>query len=187
MWISSLCQVLLEIKLPAAQLAPQVNNKNMLEKEDLDFLIELGKKINAQDPRGTQSPLFIIKQKVKNYGPDGCCNEADRIDEPDRDYLCESCEKLLDNDEMLPEWCDHCDHDAFNWYNWEDAPVIEDVGVFITAEAAQDHIDANDYHYCKPFTYGIGTWRNPEMKRVLEILSKLGSNDGQPRDTYRVR
>ena len=145
-----------------------------MEKEDLDFLIELGKKMNEQNPRGTQNPMFIIKQKVRVYGESGCCNETERREDYDGD-VCDSCQKLLDNDEELPDDCPYCDDECFVHFNWEDE-AVEDTSAFFTAEAAQEHIDLNDYHYHKPFTYATGTWRNPEMRRLQNILAKLGGD-----------
>lgn len=143
--------------------------------EDIRSLIELGKKINNQDPRGTQFPMFVIKQKVKVYGEQGCCSEHERREDYDGD-VCEDCQKLLDNDEELPDECWKCDDECFVNFNWEDQ-TVEDCGSFFTAEAAKEHIRLNDYHYNKPFVYAIASWRNYELQKVLEILSRLGTGN----------
>lgn len=55
-------------------------------------------------------------------------------------------------------------------------PVVN-VGPFFTEKAAQAHIDANDYHYNKPFIYVNSAWRNPEMQTVMNILFKLAGKE----------
>lgn len=153
-----------------------------LTKENLDFLIDLGKRMNAQNNRATQSPMFVVKQKVRVYGERGWCSETERRDDSDGE-LCEECQKIEEEGGELPEYCPHCDDECFVSFNWEDE-IVEDCGAFFTAEAAQNHIDCNGYHYHKPFVYGIPSWRNPEMKKVLEILSILGNDGGKPLDHY---
>jgi len=143
------------------------------ESNDLQFLRDLGNKINAQDPRGTQFPMFVIKQKVKVYGDSSYCSEKERREDYDGE-VCEKCQRILDEGGYLPEDCNDCDDECFVYFNWEDQ-IVENCGSFFTAEAAQQHIDQNYYHYTKPFTYAIGSWRNYELQNVLEILSKFGT------------
>jgi len=151
---------------------------NTINEEDLKFLIDTGKEMNKQNNRCTQFPVFVVMHKVKVYGDSSYCSEVERKNREDynaEEVLCDKCQKLFDKDKKLPDYCEECGSDGFSWFNWEDK--IEDgCGVFLTAKAAQRHIDENYYHYYKPFTYGISCWRNPEMQKVLEILSKLGGN-----------
>jgi len=149
-----------------------------MEQKDLDFLIELGKEMNTQNNRSTQFPAFVVMQKVKVYGDSSYCSEVERKNSDDynwEDVLCDKCQKLLEDGKELPDLCDDCNDEGFLWFNWEDK-IVDNCGMFLTAKAAQRHIDENHYHYNKPFTYGISCWRNYEMQRVLEILSKLGGN-----------
>ena len=45
---------------------------------------------------------------------------------------------------------------------------------FLTAKAAQEHLDANDYHYHKNAdVYLNHAWRNPEAELVSEFLCRL--------------
>ena len=153
-----------------------------MNKEDLKFLKELGKKMNAQDNRATQFPMFVVKQKVKQYLNEDYCSECERREEYNGS-LCDKCQKLVDNDEELPERCDDCPSDVFDWFEWKDK-IVEDCGAFFTAEEAQEHINMNSYHYTEPFVYGIPSWRNYEMQKVLNILSKLGG-DGESNNWYK--
>lgn len=153
-----------------------------MEDKDLQFLIELGTKMNSQDNRATQFPLFQIRQKTKRYGQyDGC--------ERDENYegfgLCAECQKIAEDSGMsdLPDNCPDCDDECYRYFVWEDVPV-NDCGIFFTAEEAETHIKLNHYHYCEPYVYGISSWRNPEMQKVLEILSKLGGG-GEAKPWYK--
>ena len=154
-----------------------------IETADLKFLIELGKKMNAQDNRATQFVMFQVRQQEKVYTPDGdYSTRKDEIDGPD---LCGNCFELYKENKDIPEKCEDWDcRGSFVHYNLEDAPV-SDIGLFFTAKVAQAHIDQNHYHYDRPFVYGVSCWRNYEMQNVLEILSKLGSDDNQALSHYK--
>lgn len=145
-----------------------------MKQKDLEYLIELGKKMNLQSPRSTQFPMFVVKQKVKVYGDKDWCAERERREDYDS-AVCETCETNYADGagEDYPDDCSECDEECFVHFNWEDE-IVEVCGSFFTAEEAQKHIDLNSYHYRKPFVFGIPSWRNPEMQRVLNILSKLG-------------
>lgn len=123
----------------------------------------------AQNNRATQYPLFVVQEKRKVYGSSEWCNETERKEEFDGE-LCESCKKLGDENDVIPEYCDDCDPDCFISFNWE-YPFDLRAGVFFTAEACEDHIRANSYHYNDGKSYAIsGAWRNPEMFAVLNML-----------------
>lgn len=161
-----------------------------ISKEDEKFLLDLSRKMKKQNNRATQFPMFVIKQKVKVYGDSSWCSEVERKEEFDlEDYngnsnLCEKCEKIYEEQgafSELPDYCEECDSDIYVWFNWEDE-TVEDCGSFFLAEEAQKHIDANDYHYHKPFVYGIPSWRNYDTQRVLTILAGL---EGEVPNYYR--
>ena len=151
------------------------NDMNTLNKEDLVFLKKLGKKMNKQNNCCTQFPLFVIKQKVKRYGDSGWCSEVERLEEIDESLYCQKCLKKYEKGKKLPDYCEECDSECFAHYNWEDE-IVENVGCFFTSKEAKEHILLNYYHYHNPFVYGISCWRNYEMQKVLEILSRLGGN-----------
>ena len=154
-----------------------------ISEENKKFLMKLSQKMNLQDNRSTQYPLFQVRTKEKIYGEEGNCNEVERIDGTEG-YMCDKCRKLYENDKELPGYCEDCDSDCFDWYDLKYTPV-DDCGLFFTAEAAQKHIDENSYHYTKPIVYGVSAWRNPEIQRVFSIISSLTTNDGKPRDYYK--
>ena len=45
--------------------------------------------------------------------------------------------------------------------------------VYLTKKAAQTHIDANHYHYNKPFVYVEGAWRNTEMQKIMQFIYNI--------------
>jgi len=161
----------------------QENKPVNLTSEDLNYLIELGKKMNQQSNRMTQFPMFVVKQKVKRYGDCSWCDEVERVDGVDYNDLCENCHKKMENNEDYSEYCDDCDEKSFVWFKWDDK-IVEECGSFFTSEAAEQHIRLNHYHYHEPFVYGIPSWRNFEMQKVLKILSKLGG-DGKALNHYK--
>jgi hypothetical protein len=147
-------------------------------------LKELGAKMNAQDCRATQYPMFVVQEEVKHYGADGTNDESERDEDAADELLCDSCVKLREKDEDMPEQCDDCLSDAFHWfrYEWEFNLMA---GVFLTAEACDEHIRMNEYHYRKPRSYGISAWRNYEMIGLMQHLSSLATEDGRPVHFYR--
>jgi len=155
-----------------------------IKKEDEKFLLELSKKMNAQNNRATQCPLFVVQSKIAKYNEEG--SEIERkeetIDAFDHSLLCEKCEDIQEKGDDLPDFCDDCDPDLYDRFDLV-YETVETTGAFLTAEAAQKHIDENHYHYVDPRVYGTGTWRNDEMQRLLSILSKI-SNDGKPLSHY---
>ena len=48
-----------------------------IKEEDKKFLIELSKKMNAQDKRGTSHVFFMVSALVRVYGDSGWCNEKE--------------------------------------------------------------------------------------------------------------
>lgn len=136
---------------------------------------KIGEKMVKQHNRMTQYPLFVIMQKVKRYGEQGWCNEAERKSDLDEDLFCESCAKKQDDGEA-PDYCEACDSSCFVWFNWEDE-IVDNVGVFFTEEECEEHIRLNGYHYTKPSSYVVSAWRNPEMQEVMRHLITLSGSE----------
>ncbi len=156
--------------------------KNM---EDEKFLLELGYKMNAQDNRMTQFPLFVIQHTVRvpSYFHEMEYDDCERKEDIEDEDLCESCRKLRSEGDEIPDNCENCDSECYNYWKNEEQFDLE-AGVFLTAEACEDHIKLNHYHYNNPKSYAIGAWRNPEMQNLLRILSKNANADNNPRSCY---
>ncbi len=154
-----------------------------MDSKDEKFLLALGQKMNGQDNRATQFPLFVIQHivRVPSLFPDydGCERKEDIKSED----LCENCRKLRSEGDEIPDECDNCDSECFNFYKNEEQFDLQ-AGVFLTAEACENHIKLNHYHYNNPKSYAIGVWRNPEMENLLRILSKNARPDNKPKDYY---
>lgn len=150
---------------------------NNISKEDLDFLKELSKEMNTQDKRYTSHVMFMVYDEVKVYCGDWG-NETERKDEIEESYLCEECLKKYENDGDLPDHCDECDSDLYVQFNWELQPCDED-GVFFTAKECDEYIEDRRYNFNKPCSYGISMYRSCEMRRVMNIISKLTLEEGQ--------
>lgn len=128
---------------------------------------EIGKEMVKQNNRMTQYVMFVIMQDVevladenhedgyaRYYSPDGCdCDAQPGVEDGSKKF-----------DKYKHE--DYC----IGWFKKEQQPVVKSAGIFFTAKACQDHIDANHYHYKNPTVYGICSWRNPEMQAVQKHL-----------------
>ena len=153
-------------------------------------LIDLATEMTTQDPRGTRMPhIFQIRdwKKVYDWGLNGDTHiwvgdygtEIETL-EQFKDYL-------KDKQVEIPENVQEIWEDDFYWsmeefleeknldlkqcsYTLE--PV--DVNSFLTAKAAQEHLDRNYYHYHKnAYVYLNHAWRNPESELITEFLCSL--------------
>lgn len=161
------------------------NPLEKLKKEQIDFLVQLGKKMNKQDNRSTAHVLFMVEEEKKicvDYSW-GSHDLVERKEEYNTDDMCDSCQDKLEKDEEVPEDCSECSSECFNFYSLE-RQTVDTAGVFFTAEACEEHIRLNHYHYRKPKSYGVSAWRNDEMQEIQKILSILGSDEGQVEHNY---
>lgn len=134
---------------------------------------EIGKEMIKQDNRLTQYPMFAVYHMVERAVPDGQ-GESRRVDLDwiDAGDMCESCNRMMDEGKDLPDSCEECSPNCFFNFEKNLEPDLR-AGVFFTAKACQEHIDANHYHYNEPVVYGIGCWRNEEMPIVQRHLIEL--------------
>ena len=155
-------------------------------------LIELANEMTTQDPRGTRMPhLFQIRDWKKVYDADlngdvhiyldrGNGIEIETADSL-IDYLNES-EIEFNEAEIRDMWVNDCDFGLPDWIE-ENVPDLERhsyslkpeyTNNFLTAKAAQEHLDANYYHYHKKAdVYLNHSWRNPEADLISEFLCGL--------------
>jgi hypothetical protein len=143
-----------------------------LSNEQTRFLVELTEKLIRQDNRATQYPLFVIQIDKKAYGDSSWCSDAERKEDYDRNLMCGNCQEKWDKNIDVPDYCEDCDGDCFVWFNVEQEFDLNS-GVFLTAEACEEHIRRNHYHYTNPKSYAVSAWRNPEMQEILKILFTL--------------
>lgn len=175
--------------------------KRQLTQDDIKFLLNLQKELNTQDYLSQADPRYwVIRDYQKVYGdklnnPDGIC-----LYDPE---ACETlyedeCYSLYDNEERqneiikllkdtgryseeLEEKIREADYITdlesefsdlgINMMEYEEYPV--DKGMFLTHEAAIQHLKSNDYHYSgKAHTYAHTAWRSQEEK-LWNILQTI--------------
>ena len=151
-----------------------------------ETLVKIGKKMNAQDNRSTQLPLFIVvaDEKIRCADGDG---ERQRIHEDgwDPNQMCSYCQERWQLNEEVPEDCEDCNDNMFHWYQIEKHVPQLDHGVFLTGEECNDYIKRRSYAMKdKAVSYAISAWRSDEMSKVLEFLSALGSEDSKAKNCY---
>jgi hypothetical protein len=153
-------------------------------------LIELATEMTTQDPRCTRMPhMFQIRDWKRQYdwnlnGDTKCWIDRDgdftviETLEDFKSYLentdieePENLDELWEDQYDLQDWIeDHCDDLQECSYSME--AVYSNC--FLTAKAAQEHLDRNDYHYHKNAdVYLNHAWRNPEAELVSEFLCGL--------------
>ena len=153
-------------------------------------LVELATEMTTQDPRCTRMPhMFQIRDWKRQYdwnlnGDTKCWIDRDgdftviETLEDFKSYLentdieePENLDELWEDQYDLQDWIeDHCDDLQECSYSME--AVYSNC--FLTAKAAQEHLDRNDYHYHKNAdVYLNHAWRNPEAELVSEFLCGL--------------
>jgi hypothetical protein len=161
--------------------------------EMYDKLIQLATEMNTQDPRGTKMPhIFQIRDWEMTWD-DNCNGDVQvYIDTEDSELdIIDTYEKLvnyikLENVE-LPDSLEDMWDDAYHWEldDWisDNLPKLKNTSytltpvykyAFLTAKAAEGHLERNHYHYHKDAdVYLNHAWRNPEAELVSEFLMGL--------------
>lgn len=159
-------------------------------------LIELANEMTTQDMRGTRMPhMFQIRDWKKVYDGDLNGNTIIWLDRGNGIEI-ETVDQLIDylNDsevefdeaeirEMWDLWQDRMYDDSLKDWLEEKRIELEEysytlepeyTNCFLTAKAAQAHLDSNYYHYHKKAdVYLNHAWRNPEADLVSEFLCGL--------------
>ena len=159
-------------------------------------LIELATEMTTQDMRGTRMPhMFQIRDWKKVYDAELNGDTVFWLDRRDSIEI-ETVEDLIDylknddiefdEDEIKEMWSDWKDmlfnDDLKDWleekqidleeYSYSLEPVY--TNCFLTAKAAQAHLESNHYHYHKDAdVYLNHAWRNPEADLVSTFLCSL--------------
>lgn len=164
---------------------------NNLTAEDVKFLKELKHELNTQDNRATANPRFYQIQHEKfvasfdgegNYFEAVCYGESLGIYTYDDEGLEELKDVLLaDYDEEYSEDVEEInslkleklDNDSLDLKCYLGDYEHVYLNAFLTERACKEHIEANRHHYQNPVDYLSYGFRNPELEKVLEILSKI--------------
>jgi len=160
--------------------------------EMYDKLIELATEMTTQDPRGTRMPhMFQIRDWKKVYDAElngdvsifldrGYGIEIETEEEL-IDYLTEN-EIEFNEDEIRDMWVNDKNFGLLDWID-DYAPDLQQhsysleptyTNCFLTAKAAQEHLDKNYYHYHKDAdVYLNHAWRNSEADTISTFLCGL--------------
>lgn len=139
-------------------------------------MADIGTRMVEQSNRSTQYVMFAIQVDVSVYVNEHSDWEFKERSEYNDDY-CKNCYALMDEGKDLPDDCDDCPSEQFNYFNVEEKLTVESVGLFFTEDACQKHIDENKHHYRNPQIYGVAAWRNPEMVAVMHHLIESAGKD----------
>ena len=125
---------------------------------------ELRDRLNRQDNAATADPLFIVQQRVREYGYDpywasdfAWIREGDELDEEEA-AVCEATHAETGADKI----------------NEADRTGYQDRFVFVTAcltrQAAEDYIEHMRHRLCDPRVYVETAYRNHELLRLRKWL-----------------
>lgn len=146
-----------------------------------EFLKGLAKELNTQSPRSTANPRFYqILTKEMVAVPQGCGTEAwnydgslietdNEINEAVAEYKEISLAKVKKMSDSEKEQILEDAGYRKVWYDYKDKYE----NAFLTEKACNEHIEANEYHYCKPVSYLSYATRNPELETLLKFLSQI--------------
>ena len=164
---------------------------------DIGFLKSLGKEMREQENDCQASPRYwTVGDYEDRIVPDGygngvkfvfpgVCDESTEegalellkeydYDEVKLEELKDDLSLLGDHDDLIEALQEWVDEDAYI-ITTDRVHIIEPNTVFLTKQEAKDHIAANYYHYTKEaHTYAMTAWRAPKVRRLFEILEKLG-------------
>lgn len=152
----------------------------------------LSVKMNAQNNRSTQLPLFVIQYDDKVICPDVFGSQAVIVNEEGREVeekeLCKKCRNQLSDYGVMHHTliCDNCGvHNV--WCYREEEKFDLRHGVFLTAEACSEYIKRRSYEMRSGArSYAVSAYWSKETGEVLAYLSSLSTPDSQPVSQYRV-
>ena len=141
--------------------------------------------MKTQDNRATSDPIFVVYDyQILSADPDYVDDWEYADIEDGYTSIGTTKEDLLKyakSHEMdLPENIENLDADDLfkklndstgnQWIKTHYQKVKQFKGVFFTEKAAQDFIDANNYHFNEPHIYVHSLWRNYEMQAIRAAL-----------------
>ena len=124
---------------------------------------EIGREIATQDNLATAHPLFLVQQRIRDYGYDPLyCDSCVWVDEEGEE---------LDNQEEGEEPQD-------TWTGYRDR--WEYVQTFFTRAAALQFIDNNKHRYYNELRIYVDSgYRNPEWQTVRQYLIQQGEENAE--------
>lgn len=172
--------------------------KRQLTSDDIEFLLNMQKELNTQDHLSQAHPRYwTIRDYKKIAGsdlnsPDGICiydtNSCETVYEGDNLYIKDDEDKIfnmlkeyvrseeelkeaLENSFYLTDVIGIIENTSLEIYDYEEYPV--DIGMFLTHEAAIQHLKANEHNYsAKAHTYSHTALRTSE-EPLWRLLSEI--------------
>lgn len=165
----------------------------IISEDDLKFLMELSGKMNEQNNRHTSFPVFCVQSREEEPAwEDGDADHVYWVHEAERiDFIDDGCshETVLAARE-LARWYDEevdfkddDEHSASEYLESKDAYqawvnfVYVTKEIFFTEEAANAHMKSCSYRYKKPRVYAESANGSYEIRRLMQIISKMTNGD----------
>lgn len=166
--------------------------KEILNKTDMNFLINLAHELKTQDRRGTNKPVIYqildINIRWDNMDYDGF--DTVKIFDYDGELL-ETLEEMqnyiINNLEVFD--LENIDKETIKNYGIDEIiSIYKDSGfnisyghyerelknAFLTKKSAEEHLEKNKHHYHeKAHVYVSYGWRNQELEKLLNIIEKF--------------
>jgi len=148
-----------------------------------EFLMNLSNELNTQNHRCTRMPYFFqVQTKERIAVPDGCGTEAWYCDGSlieTKDEIEEQVNELKGWDESTTEFNFLEDYEIeeileeADWckVNYDYRDNLENC--FLTSKACDEHIRVNGHNLNSPVNYLSGSFRNPELEKVMQFLCEL--------------
>lgn len=121
----------------------------------------------TQDNRITDQPLFLVQQKIIDWGFDSqYCDDYIWVDKEGNEACDEKSAQLEEDD----EYCLGYEDVREGWEKVWIKPRWEFVQPFFTEKAARDYMEGNAHRLNEPRIYAETSYRNEEFQTVRKAI-----------------
>ena len=149
-----------------------------MRKSDYDFLVDLSKEIKSQDNRITASPYYYVVKCMNEHPTADGCGEIKKVVDEENDY------RLFDSREEAKEmWAkegyydeDELEEMANKLREYDFKEQFTEENIFFTEHGYNQHMELNSHNYRhnkKFYSYVKHAFRNPEIKKLLEVILRF--------------
>lgn len=129
-----------------------------------EWLTKLSEQLKTQDNLGTKNPMFIVEQKIRDYGYDSdYCDDYIWMNEDNEEATGEEAirlEKLEDECEPIPE----------GWWKGYYKDRWEFVTACLTRQGCLDYLALDGHNIKEARIYVVGNNRNHEWTKIREFF-----------------
>lgn len=166
-----------------------------MKKEDIEFLENLRQELISQDTDYTANPRFWMIKEIKYQPTSEEFADIHTIFDKVRQYEYENEEEfkkgLIEDYIYTEEELEHIvkavtdsyddlvqcvneeiNEDRYEYHYWREICALSENSMFLTKRECKEHIEANSYHYSKPFSYCMCAWRSPQVEKLINILTQ---------------